>query len=77
MNEVSSYPECNAREITIENNLVKKLGVACFLEMSCNHCNWSSSLYSRKEIEKNDTPGRNPFDINIRTIIAFRKRKIV
>ena len=49
MNEVSSCPECNAKEIYIENNLVKKLGLACFLEMSCNHCNQSSSLDSSKE----------------------------
>ena len=32
--------------------------------------NWPSSLSSSKEIEKKDTPGQNPFDINIRTIIA-------
>ena len=54
----------------MENNLQKKFGLACSLE----YCviiivyNWSSSLSSSKEIEKKDTPGQNPFDINIRTI---------
>ena len=32
---------------------------------------WSSSLSSSKEIEKKDTFGQNPFDIDIRTIITF------
>ena len=41
--------------------------------MSCNHCNWSSKLYLSREIEQNNTPGRNQFDINIRTIRAFRE----
>ena len=71
MNQTSSCPECDARGILIENNLEKKYGLACCLELFCNNCNWSSSLYSNKEIEKKDIPGRNPLDINIRTIIAF------
>ena len=71
LNKVSSCPECNEREISIMNNLEKKLGLACNLVMSCNRCNWSSELYSSREIEQNNTPGRNPFDINIRTIMAF------
>ena len=54
------------------NNLEKKLGLACNLVMSCNRCNWSSELYSSREIEQNNAPGRNPFDINIRTM-AFRE----
>ena len=41
--------------------------------MSCKHCNWLSELYSSREIEQNNTPGSNPFDINIRTIMAFRE----
>ena len=55
------------------NNLEKKLGLACNLVMSYNRCNWSSELYSSRVIEQNNTPGRNPFDINIITIIAFRE----
>ena len=55
------------------NNFEKKFGLACSLE----YCvviivyNLSSSLSSSKEIEKNNTPAQNPFDINIRTMIAF------
>ena len=41
--------------------------------MSCNRCNWLSELYSSREIEQNNTPGSNPFDINIRTIMTFRE----
>ena len=66
LNKVSSYPECNEREISIMNNLEKNLGLACNLAMSCNRYNWSSELYSSRETEQNNTPGRNPFDINIR-----------
>ena len=73
LNKVSSCPECNEREISIMNNLEKKSGLACNLVMSSNRCNWSSELYSSREIEQNNTPGRNPFDINIRTIMAFRE----
>ena len=38
--------------------------------------NWSSSLSSSKETEKKDKLGQNPFDINIRTIIAFHHIKL-
>ena len=55
------------------NNLEKQLGLACNLVISCNRCIWSSELYSSREIEQNKTPGRNPFDINIRTIMVFRE----
>ena len=55
------------------NNLEKQLGLACNLVMSCNRCIWSSELYSSREIEQNNTPGRNPFDINVRTIMVFRE----
>ena len=61
------------RGISIENNFKKKFGVAyCSLE----YCviiiiNWSLTLSSSIKIEKKDTPGQNPFDINIRTLIAF------
>ena len=63
----------NARVNSIENNLEKNFGLACSLE----YCvviivyTWSSSLSSSKEIEEKDTPSKNLFDINIRTIIAF------
>ena len=73
MSKVSSCPKCNERDISI-NNLEKKLGLACSLVMSCNRCNcWLSELYSIREIDQNNTPGCNPFDINIRTIMPFRE----
>ena len=56
----------------------KKFGLACILE----YCvviiiyNWSLPLSSSKEIEKKDTLGQNPFDITIRTIIAFHHMKL-
>ena len=74
LNKVSSCPESNESEISIMNNLEKKLGLACNLNcniMSCNRCSWSSELYSSREIEQNTTPGRNPFDISVRTIMSF------
>ena len=49
------------------------LGLACNLVMSCNLCNWLSELYSSREIEQNSLPGHNPFDINIKIIMAFRE----
>ena len=52
LNKVSSCPECNEREISIINNLEKKLGLACNLAMSCNRCSWSSELYSSRELSK-------------------------
>ena len=52
-------------------------GLIAVFELSCDKCNRSSLLYSSKETEKKDTPGKNLFGINIRTITAFgemRKR---
>ena len=72
MNQVLSFLE-RKRNFNIER-FPKKFGLACSIE----YCiviivyNWSSSLpSSSKDIEKKDTPGQNPFDISIRTIIAF------
>ena len=46
-------------------------GLIAVFELSCDKCNRSSLLYSSKETEKKDTPGKNLFGINIRTITAF------
>ena len=39
-------PRIWCKKISRENNLEKKFGLACSLELSCNNCYWSSSLYS-------------------------------
>ena len=69
MNQALSFPECK-RNFS-RKQFPKK--VACSLE----YCvviivyYWSLSLSSSKEIEKKDTAGQNPSDINITTILAF------
>ena len=70
MNQALSLRECK-RNFNREHFQKKSLDLLIVLNIVL--CNWSSSLFSSKEIEEKDTLGQNPFDINIRTIIAYHQ----
>ena len=62
---------CNGT-LTFENKLKEKCGLACKLILTCCHCNWSEDYYTSKKLHTTKA-GRKPFDINYRTVVAFRE----
>ena len=54
------------------NDFSSKQGLSCKLEFSCTDCSWSYSFYMSKKVSK-ASAGKNPFDVNMRAIIALRE----
>jgi len=43
------------------------------LSCSAAECGWNREFYSSKKIDRNHLSGPNPFDVNYRSVIAFRE----
>ena len=54
------------------NDFLGKQGLSCKLKFSCTDCSWSYSFYTSKKVSK-ASAGKNPFDVNMRAIIALRE----
>ena len=52
------------------NDFLSKQGLSCKLKFSCTDCSWSYSFYTSKKVSK-ASAGKNPFDVNMRAIIAL------
>ena len=61
------------KEIKMYNDVSKKKGLPTCIAITCSECNFSYSTYSSKKVNKPNTPGKKPFDVNARCIIAFRE----
>ena len=70
---VGCCPDCAHRGIVISNEFKKKKGLANCLTLSCSNCEWTYSTYTSRSIEKPSVPGMNAFDINVRSVVAFRE----
>ena len=70
-NEMCPNEGCNGSS-KFENRLKEKCGLACKLVLTCCHCNWSEDYYTSKKLSATKS-GRKPFDINYRTVVAFRE----
>ena len=62
--------DCSGK-INFTNNFNEKYGLSCKLIFTCNSCDWMQYFYTSKEIST--STGRQPFDINLRTVAAFRE----
>ena len=62
--------DCSGK-INFTNNFNEKYGLSCKLIFTCNLCDWMQYFYASKEIST--STGRQPFDINLRTVAAFRE----
>ena len=53
----------------------KKKGLANYLSITCSSssCDFSFTTYSSHHVNKPNTPGIKPFDVNARCIVAFRE----
>jgi len=74
LSSFSKCPQCS-NSLDISNNLTKKKGLACCIVLSCSaaECGWNREFYSSKKIDRNHLSGPNPFDVNYRSVIAFRE----
>ena len=72
-------PNCGSNIILYDENL-KRRGYSHFISVKCSNCDcikdWIKAWYTSpetkpKEIKK--IQGRRAFDINVRTVVAFRK----
>ena len=70
---VGCCPECVKSGIVFSNYFEKKKGLANCINLACNNCKWTHSTYTSRSIEKSATPGMNAFDVNVRSVIAFRE----
>ena len=62
-------------DLVFSNKVSQKKGLANFLQIDCSDsdCNFVYTTYSSKHVNRESTPGQNPFDINDRAIIGFRE----
>lgn len=71
LRETSCCPDCY-ENIDIEFMEEKKVGLAQFIKMKCNSCNWEREYCSSKKINK-QRKGQSPYEINLTSMIAFRE----
>ena len=55
-------------KVKLKNNVSKKMGLSCNLELSCAVCEWQINIFTSKKI-----PTSRAFDTSLRSIIAFRE----
>ena len=67
------WPDCGEK-IKLNNNLEKRLGFSCELKSACEACNWIYKRYTSKHVGKeNGSSNKGFFQINVQTVLAFRK----
>ena len=73
IDNIGKCPTCNSN-VSMRNNLDKRKGFACCLEISCTNCEWVKEWFTSPMVERKDcTPGPQSFDFNIRMVFAFRE----
>ena len=72
---VGCCPLCNLRELQFTNNIPKKKGLANCIEIKClsTNCHFFYTTYRSNRVSKNKQSGPDPFDLNARSVIAFRE----
>ena len=66
-------PKCFDSNMVVEENYEKKKGLASFIHISCNNCEFSKESYTSKTLKKEEVrKGMNPHDINYRAVNAAR-----
>ena len=70
--QVVSCRLCSS-DVVIIHELEKKQGFAHFIRVKCSSdtCDWQGSFCTSKQLKS--TKGRPPFEVNIRTVLAFRE----
>ena len=71
---VGHCKECSSRNIFIKCATEERQGFSQKFYLVCEDCTWSHGLYSSPKFmfPGNDPRGKNPFEVNVRSIIADR-----
>ena len=70
---IGTCPDENCKgQINFFNILRRRYELSWKLKCNCDVCSWSRYFYTSKELSSN-TRGRKPYDINVRTVTAFRE----
>ena len=71
---VDALPAVKKYQFTI---IWKRRGLCHYRDLSCTKCDWTSSFSTSKDAKPmssdNGSGGRNPHDVNIRSVIATRE----
>jgi len=73
--DIGKCPNCSSDVNFVHDNKSKK-GLCHFFCMSCISCDWTKTVSSSKQLAadvKAVERGRKPYDVNIRSAIAFRE----
>ncbi|XP_066929989.1 uncharacterized protein [Clytia hemisphaerica] len=63
-----------AAGVSVEHLMAEKMGLAHFFKISCTVCPWHIKFSSSKQCDRIEgTTGRTGYEINRRTIVAFRE----
>jgi len=67
-------PECLSTTIEVLNNESNRKGFTSCFSVKCSSCTWKNTFYTSPEVKKtNKKQGRNMYELNIRSVIAFRE----
>ena len=73
---IGRCPECVAA-VTIQDMIAQKMGLAQFFAISCTECGWRINFCSSNEVTKsNNSQGRKSYEVNRRTLVAFRENDL-
>ena len=72
--ELVKCMQCGS-SIIIEHNVDDKIGLCYFFTIKCNHheCPWTEKVATSNFIYKHIGSGKVPYDVNLRTVVAFRE----
>ena len=74
IHEIGKCTLCNSH-VEIQHKLDQKKGLCNFFEMKCTDikCPWTKTISTSNHINKTVDHGKIPYDVNVRTIMAFRE----
>ena len=72
--ELVKCMQCGS-SVIIEHNVDDKMGLCNFFTIECNHheCPWTKKVATSNFIDKHIGSGKVPYDVNLRTVVAFRE----
>ena len=72
--ELVKCMQCGS-SVIIEHNVDDKMGLCSFFTIKCNHheCPWTKKVATSNFIDKHIGSGKVPYDVNLRTVVAFRE----
>ena len=74
---IGRCPECVAA-VNIQHMIAEKMGLAQFFAIACTEFDWRINFFSSEEVTKsNNSQGRKSYEVNRRTLVAFRENGLV